>query len=88
VFLLEVLRSTEQMRMIVLGVILLVMIVVMPDGLVGGFSRGRRAMGRWIAAGDRPGAEPSASADAADTAADAAADADADAQAPAVDDHR
>lgn len=74
VFLLEVLRSTEQMRLIVLGVILLVMIVAMPDGLVGGFSRGRRALGRWIAAGDRPGTEPPAAGPTGDgTAADAVA---------------
>lgn len=53
-FLLESLRATEQARFIILGVILLVIIVAMPDGIVGGFARGRAALSRWIAEGDRP----------------------------------
>ncbi|MEI7742336.1 MAG: branched-chain amino acid ABC transporter permease [Chloroflexota bacterium] len=62
--LLEVLKSTEQLRLIVLGVILLVIIVAMPDGLVGGFARARSALSRWISEGDRP-AEAAADGEAA-----------------------
>jgi branched-chain amino acid transport system permease protein len=52
VFLLEFLRVTEQLRFIFLGIALLVIIVAMPDGLVGGFARARIALSRWIAEGD------------------------------------
>jgi len=54
-FLLEFLRVTDQLRFIFLGVVLLVIIVAMPEGLVGGFARARAALSRWIAEGDRPG---------------------------------
>jgi branched-chain amino acid transport system permease protein len=54
VFLLEFLRVTEQLRFIFLGVALLLIIVVMPEGLIGGFARARRGLSGWIAAGDRP----------------------------------
>lgn len=59
-FLLEFLRVTDQLRFIFLGVVLLVIIVAMPEGLVGGFGRARAAVSRWIAEGDRPrdGAQP------------------------------
>lgn len=76
-FLLEFLRSTEQLRFIILGVILLVIIVAMPDGIVGGFARVRSAVGKWISEGDRPtggdadGAEGAAGADGAAEAAEA-----------------
>lgn len=59
VFLLEFLRVTDQLRFIFLGVVLLVIIIAMPDGLVGGVARARRALGRWISEGDRQ-AEPPA----------------------------
>jgi branched-chain amino acid transport system permease protein len=62
VFLLEFLRVTEQLRFIFLGIVLLLIIVAMPDGLVGGFSRARIALSRWIAAGDRATAEDPADA--------------------------
>jgi branched-chain amino acid transport system permease protein len=54
-FLLEFLRVTDQLRFIFLGVVLLLIIVAMPEGLVGGFARARAALSRWIAEGDRPG---------------------------------
>jgi branched-chain amino acid transport system permease protein len=59
-FLLEFLRDFDQLRLIILGAILLVIIVAMPDGLVGGFARARTAIGRWIAEDERPAdpAEP------------------------------
>lgn len=53
VFLMEVLREAEQLRLILLGVILLVIIVAMPDGLAGGFGRARARISRWIEEGDR-----------------------------------
>ena len=58
VFLTEVLREAEQLRLILLGVILLVIIVAMPDGLAGGIGRARARVGRWIEEGDRRDDEP------------------------------
>jgi branched-chain amino acid transport system permease protein len=54
VFLLEFLRVTEQLRFIFLGVVLLLIIVAMPEGLVGGLSRARTSLARWVGEGDRP----------------------------------
>lgn len=54
VFLLEFLRVTEQLRFIFLGIALLLIIIAMPEGLVGGLTRARMALARWIAEGDRP----------------------------------
>lgn len=53
VFLTEILREAEQLRLILLGLILLVIIVAMPDGLAGGLGRARARVGRWIEEGDR-----------------------------------
>ena len=58
VFLLEFLRVTEQLRFIFLGVVLLLIVVAMPEGLVGGFARARAAAARWIEQGDHPREEP------------------------------
>ncbi len=58
VFLLEFLRVTEQLRFIFLGVALLLIVVAMPEGLVGGFARARAAAARWIEQGDHPREEP------------------------------
>lgn len=82
-FLLEFLRSTEQLRFIILGVILLVIIVAMPDGLVGGFARVRSALGRWIAEGDRPAGDTAEADAAANGGGDAAGAAPVDADAGA-----
>jgi branched-chain amino acid transport system permease protein len=60
VFLTEVLREAEQLRLILLGIILLVIIVAMPDGLAGGLGRIRARIGRWIEEGDRREDEPGA----------------------------
>lgn len=54
VFLLEFLRVTEQLRFIFLGIALLLIIITMPEGLVGGLARARTGLARWVGEGERP----------------------------------